>query len=249
MPNGEDLRKTLARIDARGYRAYKDLEGTYDFGEFWLFVDHVQGDPFASPSRVRIQVSQKRAGFPAWLFQNRIRAIALQDYLTLRFAEAIRLIASGSRGIGGSGKFSVDIPGQEVLERTSCGIDRDRAEIRFTMGLPAAGRTILSQQAEEMFFGEIPKMVERSLIYENLPSARINSDMEVVEDQEYIRAQLEAKRWVAFIANGSLLPRRSGIDERPPEKKEIGPNPTLVPFKAPAEMESGVELKPCTAER
>ncbi|MBI5966827.1 MAG: ABC-ATPase domain-containing protein [Deltaproteobacteria bacterium] len=236
MPSKEDLRKILARVDGRGYKAYKDIEGAYDFGDFWMFVDHVQGDPFASPSRVRLQVHQDRAKIPPELFQNKTRAIALQDYLTRKFAEAIRAMAKGSRGIGGSGKISVDIPGQEVLERTSCFVNEKWVEVRFTMGLPAAGRTILSQQAEEMFFGEVPRIVERSLFYGNLPPHGGRNHVDVVEDQEYIRSWLSEKKWICFLANGSLLPRTSGVDDRPLPKEE-GMGMSVILFQSPPELE------------
>jgi predicted ABC-class ATPase len=241
MQSQDDLRRILARIEGKGYKAYKDIEGAYNFGDFLLFIDHVQGDPFASPSRVRVQVSQRRAGFPEWLYQNKVRAVALQDFLIRKFSEAIREIAQGSRGIGGGGRFRVDTPGQEVLDRAACGINRERVEIRFTMGLPSAGRTILSRQAEEMFFGEFPRIVERSLIHSRLPSTQMITHVEVVEDQEYIRGQLEGKRWISFIAEGSLLPRRSGIDERPagPKKEEGGGR--IILFHSPAGLETEVE--------
>ena len=52
-----DLANTLRRIDGRGYKAYKDIEGRWQMapqqGGFTLCVDWVQGDPFASPSRCR----------------------------------------------------------------------------------------------------------------------------------------------------------------------------------------------------
>jgi predicted ABC-class ATPase len=241
MPSKEDLRKILARIDGRGYKAYKEIEGDYDFGEFRLLLDHVQGDPFASPSRVRLQVNQKYAGIPFSLFQNRTRAIALEDYLTREFAKAIRACARGNRGIGGSGRISVDFPGQEVLERTSCSVGKEMVEIRLTMGLPAAGRTILGRQAEEMFFGEIPRIVEQSLLYSSLPSDQVGTHVEVVEDQEHIRAQLGANRWICFIAHGALLPRRSGIDDRPMEPRGGGFGPTPISFRSPPEMEGEVD--------
>jgi predicted ABC-class ATPase len=237
----EELRKILARIDGRGYKAYREIEGVYDFGEFRLFLDHVQGDPFASPSRVRLQVDQKQASIPPWLFQNQTRAMALEDYLTRRFAEAIRACARGNRGIGGSGRVSVDTPGQEVLERTSCSVGKEIVEIRLAMGLPAAGRTILARQAEEMFFGELPRMVERSMRYANLPSDQVKTHVEVVEDQEHIRVQLDANRWVCFIANGAVLPRRSGIDDRPMEGGESESGPRPVSFRSPPEMEGEVD--------
>jgi len=241
MATKEDLKRILARIDSRGYRAYKDLEGTYDFTHFLLFIDHVQGDPFAAPSRARVQVHQKRAKFPPDLFHGKIRSIALQDYLTRRFASAIQAIAKGNRGIGGSGRISVATPGQEVLERTSCFVGPEQVELRFTLGLPAAGRTVLGQEAEEMLLGEIPGIVERSLIYENLQPQLLRAHVDVVEDQEHIRELLGINKWVCFVANGSLLPRRSGIDDRPLQQKEGVLKEESVLFQSPPELEAEVE--------
>ena len=241
MRNREELIKVLKGIDGLGYKAYKDIEGAYDFGGFSLIIDHVQGDPFASPTRIRLKVPQKRAQFPSDLFEKKIRARALQDYLTRKFAAAIQAIAKGNRGIGGSGRISVDLPGPEVLERTSCWVDREAVEIRFTMGLPAAGRTILGRQAEEMLCGEVPRIVEKSLFYANLLPAECKTHVDVVEDQEYIRGRLAGKKWVCFIANGSILPRKSGIDERPLPKEEGNGRPAPVLFQSPPDLEGEVE--------
>lgn len=52
MKSSEDLRSRLRSIDHRSYPAYKDLKGQYDFGNYTLSIDHVQGDPFAAPSRL-----------------------------------------------------------------------------------------------------------------------------------------------------------------------------------------------------
>ena len=40
------LQSELRRIDHRGYPAYKDLRGSYDFGKYVLNIEHIQGDPF-----------------------------------------------------------------------------------------------------------------------------------------------------------------------------------------------------------
>ena len=89
MKNAEDLRALLDRIDRRGYPAYKDTKGAYAFGKYMLGIDHVQGDPFASPSKVSIHVSGKAAGFPEALYKERHRRIALQDYLLRQFGRRI----------------------------------------------------------------------------------------------------------------------------------------------------------------
>ena len=85
-----DLKRVLSRVDGRGYKAYRDIEGAYDYGEFILFVDHIQGDPFASPSKVRVQVPQKMAKFPRDVYRTKSRQVALRDFLTRRFVEAAR---------------------------------------------------------------------------------------------------------------------------------------------------------------
>ena len=190
MKNSDALKSMLAHLDGKGYKAYKDLEGAYDFGEFVLWMDHVQGDPFGAPSRVRVAVDQKQAGFSPECYHPRIRAIALQDFLTRKFGEVIRTVVKGGRGIGGSGRMSIDRPGQEVLERTCCTVNQEKVEVRFTMGLPAAGRTILGRQAADMFFQELPKLIHESLLSKNLPAAELQPHIQVVEDQEAIREEL-----------------------------------------------------------
>ena len=59
MKNSNDLKKELYAIDGRGYNSYKSLAGQYDFNKYILSIDHVQGDPFAAPSRVRIIMDQR----------------------------------------------------------------------------------------------------------------------------------------------------------------------------------------------
>ncbi|MBN1222300.1 MAG: isopentenyl-diphosphate delta-isomerase, partial [Candidatus Aminicenantes bacterium] len=56
MRSRDDLKMILSQIDGRGYKAYKDIEGTYDFGEYQLDIDRAQADPFAPPSRVRVRL-------------------------------------------------------------------------------------------------------------------------------------------------------------------------------------------------
>jgi hypothetical protein len=79
LASSDDLRRTLERISGRGYKAYKDIEGGYQFPGFILLVDHVQGDPFAAPSRVRVRVRAERAGFPGRLFSTAARRTGLED--------------------------------------------------------------------------------------------------------------------------------------------------------------------------
>ncbi len=224
------LEQRLRAIDRRGYPAYKDLAGEYHFPWYTLYLDHVQGDPFASPSLVRVRVPQERAGFPPELYSSHVRRVALQDYLTRQFHAAIRRFVKGNRGTGKSGMVAVDVGGQEILERTSCVVNAQHVEIRFAVGLPAAGRTVLANEAQAMFYQEIPKVAQASMLFSSLDRDAVRRHVEVAEDAEALRGQLEGRGLVAFVADGAILPRESGISPRPLRAEQA------VRFAAPAEL-------------
>ena len=234
MASSEALRRTLRRIDGKGYRAYKDIRGRYDFGEYCLSVDHVQGDPFATPSRLSVRLGMEEAGFSRELVASRIRRIALSDFLTRAFQKAIDAVARGRRGTGHSGLFQIDVGAQEVLESNSVVFEPAALEARFTVGLPASGRSVMGKQAEEMLFGQLPRIVRQSLFNRSLSAAELDKHVRTVEDQASLRNQLQANDLLAFVANGSLLPRKSGVDDRPLAAK---PNDLVVPFQSPPDLE------------
>lgn len=214
MSDWDRLYNTLIRLDGSGYKAYKEIKGRYQFPDFILIIEHIQGDPFAAPSKLIVRVPQTTAQFPTCLYQSPSREVALRDYLTRQFARAAAEL-SARRGTGKSGLLGIASVGQEVLQRTSAFINSEAVEVRFFAGLPARGRTILGRQAAEMLCQDIPEIVSRSLQYAALNSQEIQQHVEVIEDADWLRQQLAKQGLVAFIANGSLLPRRSGVDARP----------------------------------
>lgn len=236
MLSKENLRNKLRKIDGKGYKAYKDIKGMYDFSEYTLYIDHIQGDPFAAPSRLRVRVPQEKAGFPKDTFQNRSREIALRDYLTRSFCEASRKFCRGIRGTGKSGIIDIDRPGQEILERTSLLVTDSFVEARFEMGLPAYGRKIASQHAMTMFFEEIPRIVQSSLFYEKQDKKALMKHIETGEDADFLRNQLESLGLVAFVSDGAILPRASGIDPRPLKQGRV------IPFESPPSLRMRVHL-------
>ncbi len=225
MPTVDDLKIKLRQLDGRGYKAYKDIKGVYSFPGYTLHIDYVQGDPFATPSRFRMILPQETTRFPQELTRNKVRQIALADYLIRQFHQQAQK-KSKNRGIGKSGLIQIDYPKQEVLERSSATIDNTRLEIRFFLGLPARGRTILGQAAIEMIHDDLPYIFEKALIFQNTDQAAVQAFVETIEDAEAMRSQLKTHGLVAFVADGALLPRRSGIDSRPLKNKGI-------PFQSP----------------
>ncbi|MBD3349813.1 MAG: ATPase [Candidatus Eisenbacteria bacterium] len=235
MPRGPgDIEKTLGRIDRRGYKAYKDLRGEYEFPGFRLCIDHVQGDPFASPSRVRLVVPSERAGFPQELYSDPTRNRAFCDFLTREVHAGCRRVSSRA-GTGKSGLIEIDRPVQEVLERTSVNAGEERIEARISVGLPAAGRRVLADKARDILLRRLPSLVESSLLSKSVDADALDTHLRVVEDQVRIRAELADRGLVAFVGRGAVLPRRSGIDPRPMKSGAI-------PFEPPPELTSGFEL-------
>jgi len=231
MKTREELRSLLRRIDGKGYNAYKELQGAYHFDDFELYADHVQGDPFASPSRLRIRLDNR---FPEWACQGRSRQVALRDFLARQFAGAIRRLAKGQRGSGKSGAVFIDQPGQEILERTAVVLEGKQIEVRFQVGLPAFGRRIAGQQAAAILLEELPAIIGHSLFPEVLDEEKLREHLLTNEDADALRGQLEALGLVAFVANGALLPRASGVDPRPLAGG--------LPFRSPPSMEVEVQL-------
>lgn len=215
MKTAEQLRKKLQEIDHRGYPAYKDLKGEYDFRDYILSIDHVQGDPFAAPSKLSVHVTAEKAKFPDEYYENYVNRITLQDHLTRLFAEKIEKGSFQAKGSGKSGLLTVSKCGQQVLERTACRVGKEETVVRFEAGFPANGRSINSRELEKMLFRILPECVRTSLYFEKIDQKKLQTAVELCEDQQAIREQLPTLGLCAFIANGSVLPRQNGVSEKP----------------------------------
>ncbi|MDE6881974.1 MAG: ABC-ATPase domain-containing protein [Lachnospiraceae bacterium] len=234
MNTATELRNKLRSIDHKGYPAYKDLKGQYNFGDYVLSIDHVQGDPFASPSRLSVRVEKAKAGFPAAYYDTKAKRITLQDHLTRLFG---RQVAGGSfqaKGSGKSGLLSVSRCGQQVLERTAMRVKDGDLILRFEAGFPANGRTINARELEKMLFDILPDCVRRSLYYGKIDKEKLRQAICLCEDQQYIRQCLTEQKLCAFIADGSVLPRESGVSERPMKNG--------VPFRSPESLRITLDL-------
>jgi len=236
MTNADDLRNILKRIDGKGYKAYRDIEGEYAYDGFVLYIDRAQGDPFASPSRVRVRVSTDTAGFPADSYSGGSRETALRDFIARAFCDSAGKFSKGNRGSGKSGVISMRRPGQEILERSSVVITSDYVEARFAMGLPAFGRKVAGRHAEAMFFEELPEIINSSMLFPSLDRDRLYRHVETCEDADALRREIEGLGCVSFVAEGSILPRVSGVDPRPMNREEA------VPFRSPESMKIDIDL-------
>lgn len=234
MRSDRDLQRELERIDRRGYPAYKDLRGQYDFGDFVLSIDHVQGDPFASPSSVSVRVPNEVLHIPAGLWGKAHRRTALEDVLLRRFSRALAGCSMRAGGSGKSGVLATTRPGQEVLARSACEVDGGSVTFRFEAGLPAHGRTVDGRAAAKMLLDFVPECVESALFVDDGLLDQAWAAVDLADDQCAARDQMEAAGLVAFVADGSILPRESGVSQRPLK--------SALAFEAPAEQRVVLEL-------
>src|ERR687892_15844 len=230
------LGATLDRIDRKGYGAYRELSGTHDLGHFVLFMDRVQRDPFAPPSLIRIRT--RANSFDPKLFENSVRRVAFEDFLTRSVEKEIRRTVRGNRGSGGSGRVEIQHASQVVLPRTSMVVEPGYVEARMAVSLPARGRSVDASAARTVLLEELPEVVRRGL--DPAPEGGVDVEraklhVESVEDAYHLRGLLPGLGLVAFVADGAVLPRERGASDRPLREG-------AVPFGSPEEHRVEVEL-------
>lgn len=235
MKSSAELKKDILAMDHRGYPGYKGLRGRYQFKDHVLSIDHVQGDPFASPSHLSVHVDGHKAGFPKDYYQDDISRITLQDHLTRCFGKALAPFSFKAKGSGKSGLLSVSYCGQQVLERTACEVSADGSvTVRFEAGFPANGRSVNAGELVKMLFQFVPEAAQIALFYDRLNKNALKAAIELARDQQFIREHLSEQGLAAFLADGSVLPRESGISDRPMKG--------AVPFQSPAACKVTVTL-------
>lgn len=234
MYNKIDLKNKLESIHRKSYPAYKSLRGSYTFGDFVLSIDHVQGDPFAAPSSLHVELPLKKAGFPEKYLEKRHTKIALEDLILRSFSKALDQYSFKAKGSGKSGLISTSRPGPEVMRRTAVEFNNIALLVRFEVGFPANGRTINAQELEKILLEFLPQIVKTCLFYQSWEKAKIQACYELAENQQRIREVLEERKLVAFCANGSILPRKSGVSSQPLKD--------AIEFQSPESMEISIDL-------
>ena len=234
MQASAQLKELLHSINRKSYPAYKSLRGAYQFDRYILSIDHVQGDPFDSPSHISVKLSHRDTGFPAEYYKDSLTRITLGDFLNRQFEQQVNRYTFRAKGSGKSGLISVSHCGQEVLARTACEITEKGITARFFIGFPANGRTINSPELEKILFDFLPVCIHKAFFYRNLDPEALRKAICLAEDQAFIRQELKKRSLAAFVSDGAILPRESGISSRPMKNS--------VPFVSPESLRVSMEL-------
>ena len=239
MQSLADLASAIQRIDGRSYAAYRALAGSYRSDPGSLHLDYIQRDPFAPPSRLRLRLPMADAALPPELFDSPIRCLALENFLARRFRSLLSdQPAEPSRhSTGNSGVIDIDAGAQEVLKRTAAKLTREWVELRLSVGLPAKGRTVLGGQAEGILCTLLPDLAVQTLCWRNVPQDAATHFVHCIDNQDHLRQQLQQTGLVAFVANGSILPRASGVSDRPLNSDDA------ILFETPAQLQVSLQLR------
>jgi predicted ABC-class ATPase len=234
----ESLNIALQRLNGKDYATYQSLIGIYAYDRFQLHIKQIPKDPYAPPGTgdFRVMVSRADAAFPETCFASKISTIAFRDFLARQFHRSCVQFCAGRRGTGNSGLITIAEPGQEIQDRTSIRTSETSIEVRLFIGFPASGRSINAQTARTMLFQELPRIVESGLFASNTDLDALEKHIHTSEDAEALRMKLAELGLDAFIADGSILPRASGIDPRPLCSQDT------VPFKSPENLRMSIEL-------
>ncbi|MGX8909642.1 P-loop domain-containing protein [Streptomyces netropsis] len=224
----------LWALDGASYGRYKSLVGRWAMDGFDLEIVRGQADPYAPPARVALHVPAAVAGFPADLWRTPVRRRALASFLARRAAEET------GEGIG------VDAGGQEILDRGSCQVvppgptapvgEPGSVVLRLNVPLPGRGRRIDARAAEHVLCRRLPRLVDRALRYTAVDAEALTRFADTAEDSHALREALPRLGLVAFVADGAILPRRNGVDDRPLT------GPAAIPFRSPEELRVAVDL-------
>ena len=238
MNTKNELLRMLRSIDHRGYPAYKSLKGSYDFGDYVLHIVHVQGDPFAAPSDLAVTVKAQDARWPQNACGRYETRVALQDMILRRLSLKLSSVSGKAGGSGKSGSMSASRPGQEILDRSACQLGaKGEVTLRFYAGFPAAGRTVLAGELEKMLFHFLPDIVRETAFAAAWQKEAVQKVLNLAEDQAFLRQELERRSLCAFVADGAILPRESGISQKPLTD--------ALPFRSPEKDRITLELPHC----
>lgn len=226
MATLSDLAELLHGIDQQGYGAYKKAKGSWEGPDLTLHVDYVQGDPYATPSKLRAHLPPGMHGIPEDAWSTPPRRTGLCDFLLRTFRDRCRELPRVS-GSGRSGEVRVSADSPRVVERAGCSIDADGLELRFRVGLPAGGRSCFGHSAADLLTEHLPRAV-RQVRWDAVDRERARRWVRTTEDHAHLQGLLGERGLVAFVRDGSVLPRETGISHDPLED--------AVPFRSAEDL-------------
>jgi len=211
-----ELHQRLLKIHGKPYGVYKSLQGQFfNFGDFTLKFTHIQGDPHAQPSRIILSAKMNSLGFPEELHSDKEKEIALADFLLRQFTE-------------NADNIGIVKAHSQIMQRNSLCIEKGIVRILASVNLPGDGRRIEGDKASELLIGTLSDWVTRAMYWNNSDKEKCKVHVQCLINRNFLLSQLAEKKIAAFVPNGAILPRESGVSEEPMQN--------AVPFASPPEL-------------
>lgn len=212
MRDKKEFHSILTQISGAQFREYGRLAGDFDFNRYVLKIHFVQDAVVDCPTLFVVRVPQFISGFPERLFSSAVRRTALEDLLVRKLSEGIEGMARFNGGGTARRRFQIARLGQKILPRSSVIVTDEYVEARLYASLPREGDVIPGGAVYELFFEDLPALVNTALIYCNLDSDEVESTVGLMEDADTIRQMLPTQGLVGFIGEQTLLSRKPGTD-------------------------------------
>ncbi len=228
MSDVDTLIKISQKIDGNGYGAARVLMGAYIYDDGTVIaIDRVPRDPLEPlPGRIRLFIPYGLLRYnKGVIIKDRFGKLASKHFFTELCYRTLRY--------EGRPWLWMEPPGQAILERTSVEILKDGIELRLDFIPPYKGRRKISGGRLRRLFSETIPRIIRELTATEKKRSFLKLIRDTLEDQEVLRRKLEEEGYIAFIANGAVLPRRGDTDF---------PMPNAVPFEAPKEYTTEFKL-------
>lgn len=213
----QQLRDLLQSFDGRSYHHYQELRGQcFGTADYQIRFVHVQASTGAFPASVlHLLLAPAALRLPADCLTNTLRTQASADFLLRAFTAAVGQHARANRGVQGSGSFQPVALRPQVLEWNLVRFSDTATRMAFRISLPGSiDNRVLSRQAEQMLTMELPEIVN-ALKAAVAQHATLQTHCDTVEDMGVLQQQLSQNDLVAFVADGAVLPRRSGDSQLP----------------------------------
>lgn len=234
MKDKQEFYQLLNEIDGAEYAEYARVIGDFDFSRYVVKFNRVPAEAGEGPVLFVVRVPQAVAEFPPHLANTPIRRTALEDLLTRKVADAIEQQAIYDTEGVSRRRLSIAVPGQKILPRSALMVADEFVEARLLCNLPHRNGRILGEEARDIFFRELPAVVNAALIFCNLEEREVERFVDLMEDEDGIRQALPTRGLISFVGDGALLTRQDRTD-RPDYEREI-------PLRVPEELRTTVEV-------
>lgn len=246
MSENVSITEVLRRIDGRDPAQFSELVGHHDFKRFFLYIDLVEQRGRSFVALVRARALKGNANYPADIWNTNSKRIALEDCIArlmrkdLRANTPIQEPAPGRhnarREDAGQPQISLEAGRQEIIERTAVRVSPYWVEARLEIVLPAHGGRIRGKECNEILARDVPRIIERSMLWENMPQERVRGFIDSAACYEIIQVELEKRELLSFVADGAVLPRARVGGDLPLESDRV------VPFTTPESLKVTIDL-------